>query len=198
VSETRGTVRDTDAVDRPPRTWETARLLARPPVLDDLRVIFDEHASDPAVARFMTWTRHRSVEETRAFLERCERGWTDGSAHPWSLWHRENGVYVGMVEARVRSTDVEFGYALARRWWRQGLMREALAPLVRWALDQPSIYRAWATCDVENTASARVLERVGMTREGVLRHWTVHPNLGAAPRDCYCYAAVKGELPADA
>jgi RimJ/RimL family protein N-acetyltransferase len=49
----------------------------------------------------------------------------------------------------------------------------------------------WATCDVENLASARVLERVGMTREGVLRRWTVYPNLGDTPRDCLCYSIVK-------
>jgi ribosomal-protein-alanine N-acetyltransferase len=49
----------------------------------------------------------------------------------------------------------------------------------------------WATCDVDNVASARLLERVGMEREGVLRQWLVHPNLSEAPRDCLCYSIVK-------
>jgi len=53
------------------------------------------------------------------------------------------------------------------------------------------IYRVWATCDVDNVASARLLERVGMEREGVLRRWLVHPNLSEAPRDCLCYSIVK-------
>jgi [ribosomal protein S5]-alanine N-acetyltransferase len=41
---------------------------------------------------------------------------------------------------------------------------------------------------VDNVASARLLERVGMEREGVLRRWLVHPNLSEAPRDCLCYS----------
>jgi [ribosomal protein S5]-alanine N-acetyltransferase len=51
----------------------------------------------------------------------------------------------------------------------------------------------WAVCDVENAASARVLEKAGMRREGVLRRWAMHPNMGEEPRDSFCYAKVKGE-----
>jgi len=46
-------------------------------------------------------------------------------------------------------------------------------------------------CDVENPASGRVLEKVGMRREGMLRRQMIHPNVSDAPRDCYCYAVVK-------
>jgi len=48
-----------------------------------------------------------------------------------------------------------------------------------------------AVCDVENIASARVMEKAGLSREGVLRRWLVHPNLGPEPRDCYGYARVR-------
>ena len=70
-------------------------------------------------------------------------------------------------------------------------MTEALQPLVNWVINQPEIYRVWAVCDCENLASARVLEKIGMTREGVLRRWLIHPNLSDVPRDCLCYAKVK-------
>jgi hypothetical protein len=70
-------------------------------------------------------------------------------------------------------------------------MTEALRSIVSWALGQPDVFRVWATCDVENMASTRVLERAGMTREGVLRRWIVHPNLSSTPRDAFCYAIVK-------
>jgi RimJ/RimL family protein N-acetyltransferase len=45
-------------------------------------------------------------------------------------------------------------------------------------------------CDVENAASARVLEKAGMTREGRLKAWAAMPAF-EAPRDVWCYAAVK-------
>jgi hypothetical protein len=44
---------------------------------------------------------------------------------------------------------------------------------------RPAVVADAPTCDVDNIASARVLERVGMQREGVLR-------------DAFCYAIVKG------
>ncbi|MCI0650822.1 MAG: GNAT family N-acetyltransferase [Planctomycetes bacterium] len=71
-------------------------------------------------------------------------------------------------------------------------MPEALRPLVEWALGQVAIHRVWAFCDVDNLASARVLEKLGMEREGILRRWFVHPNVSAFPRDCYSYSLVKG------
>ena len=52
-------------------------------------------------------------------------------------------------------------------------------------------YRVWATFDVDNKDTARVLERVGMQREGTLRNWLMHPNISEKPRDCYCYSIVK-------
>jgi RimJ/RimL family protein N-acetyltransferase len=175
----------------PERTWETARLLAKPTAVADAQVVFDDYASDPAVAKYMTWAPHRSVAETKEFLNRCERVWVEGSAFPWSLWSKQDGAFVGLIEVRVRASAVDLGCALARRWWRQGLMSEAVTAMVKWALAQPTIYRVWATCDVDNAASSRLLERVGMVREGVLRRWLVHPNLSEAPRDCLCYSIVK-------
>ena len=58
-------------------------------------------------------------------------------------------------------------------------------------MDQEPIHRVWAVCDVENRGSARVLEKVGMQREAILRKWLVHPNISPIPRDCYCYAIVR-------
>ena len=52
-------------------------------------------------------------------------------------------------------------------------MTEAVAAVVRWAFSDPSVFPFWAVCDVENRASARVLERTGFLREGVLRKWSL-------------------------
>ena len=176
---------------RPNRTWETARLVARPAATADAGIIFEDYARDPSVARYMTWRPHQTVDETIEFLRRCERVWADGSAFPWTLWMKDGGAFGGMLEIRVHETSVNVGYALARRWWRQGFMTEALTWVVQWALEQPQIFRVWATCDVDNLASARLLERVGMEREGVLRRWLLHPNLSSEPRDSLCYSIVK-------
>jgi Acetyltransferase (GNAT) domain len=70
-------------------------------------------------------------------------------------------------------------------------MTEVLAEVVNWALRQPSAFRIGAVCDVENIGSARVMEKAGLVREGLLRRWLIHPNVGNEPRDCFSYARVR-------
>lgn len=55
----------------------------------------------------------------------------------------------------------------------------------------PGVARIWATCDTENLASANVLEKWGMEREGILRKWFIRPNLEGAVRDSYVYAKTR-------
>jgi RimJ/RimL family protein N-acetyltransferase len=179
------------AMTEPPKNWETERLLLRPPRCADAPLAFASYTSDPEVPRYMIWRPHQSLAETEQFLRRCEDDWETRSAFPWSLRLKSDGSYAGMLTARIKGHAVDIGYVLARRLWRRGLMSEAVGGLVRWALAQPEIFRVWAVCDVDNVASARLLESVGMRLEGTLRRFIFHPNVSDSPRDCLCYAVVK-------
>jgi [ribosomal protein S5]-alanine N-acetyltransferase len=175
----------------PPKLIETPRLLLRPPVLQDAASIFERYARDPDVTRYLTWRPHETVDQTREFLNRCCRFWESGQAFPWAIVHRGETEPIGMIDLRPQGERAEIGYVLARAFWRRGYMTEAARAVVDWTLGRPAIYRVWAVCDVENAGSAKVLEKLGMRREGVLRRWVVHPNVDALPRDCYCYAITK-------
>jgi RimJ/RimL family protein N-acetyltransferase len=108
------------------------------------------------------------------------------------LTGRDDGVVRGAFFARQPAAHrLEFGYVLARRWWGQGLMTEALTEVGGWALRQEHIFRVGSVCDVDNIGSARVMEKSGLTREGLLRRWLVHPNVDEQPRDCFSYARVR-------
>lgn len=176
---------------RPPETIATARLALRPPRLSDAGAVFGGYAQDPLVTRYLVWRPHADVRETERYLSRCLAGWESGDDFTWAVTRQEGGELLGMVAMRVRDFKADVGYVFARRWWGAGFATEALRPLVAWALGQPRIYRVWAMCDVENAASARVLEKAGMEREGLLRRSLLHPNLSDEPRDGYCYAVVK-------
>ena len=144
------------------------------------------------VARYTSWSPHRSMDETRKFLDQhCEAGWKAGTVFSWLITLAEGGHAAGMIDFRLAACRAEVGYVLARRYWGRGLMTEAARALVDWVIDQPEIHRAWATVDLENPASQRVLEKVGMVREGVLRRWMVFPNLGFVPRDVWSFARIK-------
>ncbi|MFQ5681822.1 MAG: GNAT family N-acetyltransferase [Candidatus Binatia bacterium] len=175
----------------PPEVIKTKRLQLRRPVMEDAKPIFQRYAQDAEVTRYLGWRPHQTLATTWDFLHRCRTWWEHGTAFSWVILRQDDKQPLGMIELRIEGHRATVGYALARTAWNQGFATEAAQAIVEWALAQPSIYRVWAFCDVENKASARVLEKVGMRREGVLRRWMIHPNCSSEPRDCYCYALTK-------
>ncbi|MBA2731467.1 MAG: GNAT family N-acetyltransferase [Acidobacteria bacterium] len=176
---------------KPPEQIETERLVLRIPSLADTGAIFNSYAQDTEVLRYLTWRPHQNIQETEGFLVGCIIAWDGDARFPYVITLRESGEVIGMIEIRINVYKADAGYVLSRQHWGKGIATEALCSLVEWALRQASIYRVWALCDVDNLASAGVLEKVGMEREGLLRRQIVHPNISDEPRDCYCYAAVK-------
>jgi RimJ/RimL family protein N-acetyltransferase len=174
-----------------PAAIETERLRLRPPRLGDADEIFARYAQDAEVTRYLTWRPHKSIEPVREFLRSLLALREQGAVLPWVVERRADGRLLGVTDLRLQGFRAEIGYALARDAWGQGFASEAARALVNWALAQPGIYRVWAVCDVDNAASGRVLEKAGMVREGLLRRWSVHPNVSDEPRDCWCYAKVR-------
>jgi ribosomal-protein-alanine N-acetyltransferase len=204
-----------------PDRFHTARLVLRPIAAADAGTIFETYATDAAVTRFLTWRPHRGRADADAYVAQClatppQRARTyvltdaqsDAVRGAFDLRLQGGRLQGGRLQGgRVQGGRVhggrlqggggnaghrvEFGYVLARAWWGQGLMTEVLTEVAAWALAQPAIWRIGAVCDVENIGSARVMEKAGLVREGRLRRWLVHPNIGDEPRDCFLYAKVR-------
>ena len=150
--------------------------------MNDASSIYARYASDPDVARYLPWRPHKDVEETQTFLSHLLNAIESGETHAWIVESKEDRVLMGFMSMGVQSaregdflsTDEErryykvgFAYHLARSEWGQGYATEAARSLVDWALGQRQVFRIWTLCDVENAASARVLEKLGLVREGV-------------------------------
>lgn len=177
---------------RPPASFATARLAGRMPREDDGPAVFAAYASDPEVTRYLSWRAYDRVEPLNAFLREAIAHWEKGDGHlSWLLCLKGTDTPIGSIGVTLEGGKALFGYALAKKFWGHGFAAEALQYLVDWSLAQPTIYRAWAFCDVENQPSCRVMEKAGMTREGLLRRWHIAPNLGPEPRDCAVYSKVK-------
>lgn len=172
-----------------PNVFQTDRLVLRPIALADARAIFDGYAQDPDVTRFLTWRPHTRIEQTEAYITRCMEAASDRT---YALIERSCGKLIGAFDLRQSGRfRLGYGYVLARSSWGQGLMTEALTEVARWARGHPDIWRIGDVCDVENRASARVMEKAGLTCEGVARRWMLHPNVSDEPRDCLRYAKVR-------
>jgi ribosomal-protein-alanine N-acetyltransferase len=176
---------------KPPEIIETPRLSLRRPIAADATAIFEGYAQDPEVTRYLPWQPHKQIHETFEFLDRCVAGWDDSSEFTWVLVRKPDCQLLGMVALRVGQYKADLGYVLARAYWGCGYMPEAVNAVLEWALQSAGVFRVWAVCDVDNTASARVLEKVGMEKEGTLRRWIIHPNISDEPRDSLCYSKTR-------
>ena len=104
---------------------------------------------------------------------------------------RETGAVIGSAEVyvdSVRHHRGEIGYILRRDVWGRGLATEVATLLLRFGFDDLRLHRLWASCDPANTASIRVLEKIGMQHEGVLRHQYLASD--GSWRDAAIYAAI--------
>lgn len=174
-----------------PERIETERLVLRIPLLEDAPAVFAGWAQDKEATRFLTWQPHQAIEQTKEFIQSCLSAWRHESRFPYMITLKENEEVIGMIDPRIEGSKVGIGYVAMRAHWGKGYVPEATLAIIDWAFQQPSIYRVYATTDVENMASQRVLEKVGMHCEGVLRKYIVHPNISDVPRDSYMYALIK-------
>jgi ribosomal-protein-alanine N-acetyltransferase len=174
-----------------PNEIRTERLLLRPPTEADALGIFERYGQDADVARYMAWKPHRSVDDTLTFLHRTVADNAAGRSCAYLIFARDADRLLGSIGGAIEEHRMQFGYLLARDVWGKGFATEAATQFVTTMLSEARVSRVQAFCDLKNQASARVLEKAGLSLEGTLRRYFVFPNLGAEPRDVFLYAKVQ-------
>ena len=168
---------------------ETERLILRKPTVNDAGAVYARYASDAEVSRYLAWQLHQSAEMTRAFLEFSDSEWNRWPAGPYLIESREDGRLLGgtglSFETSYRAST---GYVIAKDSWGHGYATEAVRAMVDLS-QSVGVVRLYALCHVDHGKSARVLEKTGFQREGILRRYLEFPNLApGSPSDVYCYA----------
>jgi ribosomal-protein-alanine N-acetyltransferase len=175
-------------------TLGTERLILRKMVLNDAEAVF-AYASNSEVSRYTLWETHRSIEDSRAFLEFATQKYENGGEPDWGIVYRGNGCLVGacgLVNWEAEHARAEVGFVLSREYWGRGLMSEAVRAILRFGFERMNLNRIEARCIAENAASARVMEKAGMVYEGTLRQ---REYIKGTYRDIKLYAILKKGFP---
>lgn len=149
------------------RVLETERLILRPITLDDAADLF-EYASDPENTK-MTFPTHKSIDETNWVIANLFMSAPLGN---FAIELKASGKMIGTCDLRINEGEksAELAYAINKKYWGQGYAPEAAGKLVEFAFETLKIERLWAKFASGNPASGRVMEKLGMTQEGVLHH----------------------------
>ncbi len=131
-----------------------------------------EYASDPAVTKYLLWSHHRTEDETAGFLSYVGKRYRKGEFYDWAVTDRATGKMIGtcgFTSFDLPSNSAETGYVLNRSFWGRGLAAEALSAVIAFGFQTLGLHRIEAKFMVGNEKSLRVMEKVGMKFEGVLR-----------------------------
>lgn len=150
----------------------TERLILREYTNDDLPALF-AYQSDERYLRYYQWTE-RSEADAREFLQMLI-GWQKEEPRrrfQLAITFPESGELIGSAGIRRKAEsefEADIGYELASQHWGRGYATEAARALLHFGFRDLKLHRISASLVGENTRSARVLERLGMTLEGRLR-----------------------------
>ncbi len=175
----------------------STRLVLREFRRGDWRAVH-EYASDPKVVRYMPWGPNTEAQ-TRDFVRRAITFQEEEPRRKFefAVALGEEDRLIGGCGIRLANPDAreaDIGYVLNREYWGKGYGTEAAKTLLRFGFDELLLHRVYATCDPQNLASIRVLERIGMRIEGHLRE---HMLVRGKWRDSLMYAILEGEWEAE-
>ena len=173
---------------------ETERLILRKFRQEDAQDMFDNWANDKNVTKHLSWLPHGSVDCTKKCLEAWITGYEKDSMYQWAIVPKEYGKVIGSVSAmNVNEKDSRcgIGYCMSKSYWNKGIMTEALKTVIKFLFYQVGFNRIQAMHHVENPASGKVMQKVGMKYEGRLKQY--HVNNCGEYVDCDIYAIVKND-----
>lgn len=172
---------------------ETERLLLREFEESDWEAVH-EYGSDAEVVKYLAWGPN-TEQETKDFVARqiASQHEEPRKRYGLAVVLKAEEHLIGSIELTVVSPEDRggwIGYCLTRRFWGKGYATEAARAIIAFGFKELGLHRIFATCDVENVASARVLEKIGMRREGQLRE---HKWARRRWRDSFLYAILDHE-----
>jgi ribosomal-protein-alanine N-acetyltransferase len=147
---------------------ETPRLILREYEESDWRDIL-AYAADPDTLRYRLAepATEAEVREGLAHI-RSQRQETPRLRYELAPVRRDTGQVIGWVPLLLTPPalqEAEIGWTLARAHWGQGYATEAAHAVLAFAFETLELHRVWARCQPENTASWRIMEKLGMRRE---------------------------------
>lgn len=154
-------------------TLKTTRLRLRPVKDSDLEAMHQLH-SIPEVDQYNTLGIPKDLKQSQDILAPLLEGWRRDEIEKYTFVIEllENDAFVGMTALNLRIGKYNSGeiwYKLNPSFWNKGYATEAVKALLEFGFQELKLHRIEAGCAIGNLGSVRVLEKIGMKREGQKR-----------------------------
>lgn len=149
----------------------TERLTLRKMIVADASDMY-EYASRPDVTKYLTWNPHPDRDFTREYLEYLGNRYSAGMFYDWAVVYEPDCKMIGtcgFTAFHCNNDCAEVGYVLNPEYWGRGIAVEALEKVIEFGFENLGLNRIEARFMEGNDSSRRVMEKVGMTFEGIQR-----------------------------
>lgn len=150
---------------------ETERLVLRRMKRTDAADMY-EYSKNPEVTRYLLWMPHPSVHYTARYLAYLQDRYAVGKFYDWALVDKSTGKMIGtcgFTRFHEEHNSAECGYVLNPDYWGCGIAAEALGAVMNFGFMTLGLHRIECRYMKGNDRSRRVMEKVGMTFEGMMR-----------------------------
>lgn len=170
-----------------PEKLSTERLILQRLRYEDAEEIFYTYASKSEATKFVSWPTHKSLDDTRSFLQYAIRGWSIGKDYTFSIRFKETNRLIGSFGILNDEGKLQFGYALSPTQWGNGYGTEVCKYMMQVLKKTEGVHRIQTFVDVENIASSKVLLKSGLVEEALLKNFFSFVNQGNTPKDCILF-----------
>lgn len=172
----------------------TERLRLAPLTARHAEEMFYGWAGDDETTKFLPWPVHGDLEVTKKILSDWEEKYTSTRYYNWGIFLKENGRLIGtisFVDINDYKCTAEIGYVIANEYRNKGYASEAAKRLLDYGFDEIGFKRIVGYHFINNDVSGKVMEKIGMKREG----WLPKSKLDNKGRVCDViqYAASRSE-----
>jgi len=153
------------------RELSTERLLLRPLCISDVEPLCELAGAEEVYRTTINIPHPYTTSDAEAWVERSLAMWADGSATHFAIVRRDTDDLIGGVGLTIerRHDRAELGFWVGVPYWGRGYTTEASRAVLAFGFGELRLERIWAGHLAGNEASGRVQQKLGMTREGVLR-----------------------------
>lgn len=154
-------------------TIETDRLILRRFTMDDAEYALENWMSDKKVCDFIEWNPYRNIEDVYKRLEFVLSKYNSDSYFNWVIELKEISQPIGNICMNMYYENfpaASVGFCIGSKWWNKGIMTEAFNAVIDYMFNKVGILRIEGRHNVRNIGSGRVMDKVGMTEEGISKY----------------------------
>ena len=138
--------------------------------ITDAEQLFENWGKDEEVSKYMLWKNYKTIDDAKDSINyyiECYK--KDDPFKQYAIEYEGNVVGSINIVTSKRHKTGEIAYCLSQKYWRKGIMSEAIKLLVDYYFKNYELVRISAEAIEPNVASRKLLEKCGFELEGVLR-----------------------------